>query len=92
MMTEFSAELGLCATYEELLSTCERALEAWSARSEQIRKIHLAGVEVGGEMLRLQARFAKTYAALRRHADNCEHCRLQARRSRPRSFSNSHAA
>jgi hypothetical protein len=92
MNTEFSAELGLCHTYEELLSDCERALEAWSARSEEIQKIHVAGAEVGGEMLRLQARFAKAYERLRRHVEKCENCRLQAKRIRPRGVDRSHAA
>lgn len=90
MNVEFSAELGLCGLYEKLLSDCERALEAWSARSEELRSIHLTGVAIGGELLRLQARFAKAYAALRRHSEKCEHCRLQAKRIRPHAFASSH--
>ena len=82
MKLELSAELGLCSKYEELLNECERALETWSARSEQIRSIHLTGVEVGGELLRLQAHFAKTYATLRRHVARCERCWYLASRSR----------
>jgi hypothetical protein len=92
MNAVFSVELGLCRTYEELLSDCEQALDAWSARREQIRKIHLAGVKIGSEMLQLQARFAKAYAMLRRHAENCEHCRLQAKRVKLRTLDRSTAA
>jgi len=81
MNSVLSAEIGLCSTYEKLLNDCEEALDAWAARSGQIRRIHLTGATVGGELLRLQARFARAYATLRKHIDRCERCQLTAPRT-----------
>ncbi len=91
MKAELSADLGVCSAYEELLRDCEQALEDWSARSEQIRQIHLTGIEVGSELLLLQARFAKAYAVLRKHTQKCPHCSFLARRNDPRGFRRSSA-
>jgi len=92
MKLELSAELGICDQYEKLLNACEQALTAWSVRSEELRRIHLTGVEVGGELLRLQANFAKAYALLRRHTERCERCRSLVGRSRLSAFDAFNAA
>ena len=63
-----------CSEYEALLDQCQFTLAAWSERSESVRRAHLTGEAVGRELLRLQARFAKCYAILQKHTQNCERC------------------
>jgi hypothetical protein len=76
---EFTFEGLLCGEYERLLDDCQRALERWNGRSEQIRQARETGVETGRELLRLQACFAKSYTVLQRHVQRCERCELAAR-------------
>jgi hypothetical protein len=72
-------EVFLCGEYEKLLDQCQQALEAWSLRSEQIRQSRLTGDEVGRELLRLQAYFAKMYCVLQKHTETCPRCQLASR-------------
>jgi len=76
-----SVALGVFAQYEILLKECEAALEAWDERREQIAQSHLSGKEVGDEMLRLQADYAKAYTALRKHVSKCAICQFFLRNS-----------
>jgi hypothetical protein len=71
-------EVSLCSEYENLLNECQRALDRWNERSEQLREGHQAGEATGRELLLLQARFAKAYTVLRRHVERCENCQLVA--------------
>ena len=71
----------VCAQYETLLTECEAALEAWDERREQIAQSGLSGKEVGDEMLRLQADYAKAYTALRKHVSKCAICQFFVRNS-----------
>jgi hypothetical protein len=70
-----------CAQYEILLKECEAASEAWDERREQIAQSGLSGKEVGDEMLRLQADYAKAYTALRKHVSKCAICQFFLRNS-----------
>jgi predicted secreted protein len=79
MTEELSFEFLLCGEYERLLSECQQTLDHWNGRSERIRQAQLSGEEPGRELLRLQARFAKSYAVLQRHIERCERCQLAAR-------------
>ncbi len=90
MKAESSADLGLCGAYEELLRDCEQALEAWSARSEKIRQIHLTGAEVGAELLTLQVRFARAYTTLSAHTEICQRCSFLAKRTSSRESDGLH--
>jgi len=81
MNVELSFE-SLCGEYETFLSQCQDALDHWNARSEHIRHRQLEGEDVGRELLRLQARFAKSYILLQRHIESCDHCQLALRMSR----------
>ena len=65
---------AFCSEYETLLDQCQLALTAWSDRSEYARNAQLSGEAVGRELLRLQARFAKSYDILQKHVHNCERC------------------
>ena len=82
MNDELSFEVLLCAEYERLLNECQDALDHWNERSESIRLARQTGKESGGELLRLQARFAKAYNNLQRHVGRCERCELAARMTR----------
>lgn len=81
MHDEVSFEVLLCGEYERLLNDCQEALDRWNERSEQIRATQQAGIDSGRELLRLQARFAKSYTVLQRHVQRCERCELAARMS-----------
>jgi len=63
-----------CPEYEALLDNCQRALQAWSERSENARSAHVTGEGIGRQLLLLQARFAKSYDTLQRHVHSCERC------------------
>lgn len=69
------------AQYEILLRECEGALEAWDERREQIAQSHLSGKEVGDELRRLQADYAKAYTVFREHVSKCAICRFFLRSS-----------
>jgi hypothetical protein len=72
-------EVLLCEEYERLLKECQKCLHLWNERSEEIRRTRQTGDAAGRELLSLQARFAKSYALLRRHIEECEECQLVAR-------------
>lgn len=76
---ELVYEVLLCGEYEKLLNECQSALDQWNGRSERIRETQQTGEQAGRELLRLQARFAKTYTILQRHVERCERCQLAAR-------------
>ena len=81
MNDEFNFEVLLCDEYQRLLNECQNALDHWNGRSEHLRQASQTGEETGRELLRLQARFAKSYSVLQRHTDHCEQCQLAARMS-----------
>ena len=79
MNDELSFDVLLCGEYEKLLNDCQRALNHWNGRSERIRDAQQTGEQAGRELLRLQARFAKSYTVLQRHVERCDRCQLAAR-------------
>jgi hypothetical protein len=78
MHQEFSFETSLCSEYERLLTICQKALDNWKNRREQIVSSGTSGKQVAAELLRLQANFAKANAQLQQHKGNCELCCLVA--------------
>lgn len=65
---------SFCEQYEELLVQSRQALETWSNRQQEILQLGLHGKDVGDELIRLQANFAKAYARLRQHVRDCPAC------------------
>jgi hypothetical protein len=65
---------SFCDRYEELLVKCQVALERWTQRREEAWQLGLRGRALGGELVRLQADFAKSYAVLQRHVKECPLC------------------
>jgi predicted secreted protein len=76
---ELTVEVLLCREYERLLDECQRSLDDWNARSTEIRQTSQKGEATGRELLRLQARFAKSYTVLQQHIGRCEECQLAVR-------------
>lgn len=79
MASEIAYKTAVCTEYEELLSDCVGALDKWKDRREEIVNRHLSGKEVGDELMRLQADYAKAYTRLERHKNNCALCRFVTR-------------
>jgi hypothetical protein len=69
-----SSKTVFCSRYEEMLTECQNALAAWSTRREEAWRMGLRGKELGGELVRLQADFAKSYARLQKHTRECALC------------------
>jgi hypothetical protein len=73
-----SAASSFCSQYDELLQACQQALDSWAARREEAAQRCLYGKELGDQLTRLQADFAKSYAVLRRHKHECPLCQFAA--------------
>jgi urease accessory protein UreF len=74
----FSSADIFCSKYEELLEACQEALDAWAKRREEAAQLGQHGKELGNELIRLQADFAKSYAVLRKHKQECSLCQFAA--------------
>ncbi len=66
----------VCSQYQRLLEECESALEIWDEHRAEVSVSRLVGREAGDELLRLQAKFARAYAVLQRHSQDCLLCQL----------------
>jgi hypothetical protein len=78
MYSSFLTDSTFCTKYEELLQACQQALDSWAARREDAEQQGLYGKELGDQLMRLQADFAKSYAVLRRHKHECPLCQFAA--------------
>lgn len=76
MGTELSFKTAVCTEHEKLLIVCQKALEIWRTRREEVSASGLSGKPIADELLRLQADYAKAYSRLEKHEDNCELCRF----------------
>lgn len=76
MKSELSFKTAVCSEYERLLKKCQGAFQNWNERRQEICEAHLSGKEVGNELLRLQADYAKAYSLIRRHIHDCELCQF----------------
>jgi hypothetical protein len=74
-----SFKTAVCTEYERLLHECQRALEAWRNRRDQVAKARLTGKQIGDELQMLQANYAKAYANLNKHDRHCELCQFVSR-------------
>lgn len=78
---------SVCSKYEELLVECQNALEVWAKRREEARQMGWHGKEIGGELVRLQAAFAKSYAVLQKHTRECPLCEFVSKIAKDNSQS-----
>ena len=67
MNAEFSFKTAVCTEYESLLIACQKALETWRKRREEITRLGSNRKEAADELLRLQADYAKGYSLLKKH-------------------------
>ena len=63
-----------CETHQGLLDECNAARNEWNSRRAEISKLGLRGKKIDNELMRLQAKFAKSYAMVRSHLRDCECC------------------
>jgi hypothetical protein len=63
-----------CETHQGLLDECNAAQSEWNTRRREISKLGLRGKKIDNELMRLQAKFAKSYAMVRNHLRGCECC------------------
>ena len=79
MSQEVSFKTAVCTDYDELLHDCQDALEIWRRRRNEAARDNLTGKQIGDELQKLQANYAKAYAALNRHDKECELCQFVSR-------------
>jgi hypothetical protein len=75
MSGQLSVETVVCSEYQRLLEECQKALENWNEHRAEIRGSRLIGKEAGDELIRLQAKYARAYTVLRKHAHDCLRCK-----------------
>jgi len=66
----------VCSEYQKLLEECQSALGIWDDHRAEVSNSRLVGREAGDELLRLQAKFARAYAVLQRHPQDCPLCQM----------------
>jgi len=69
----------VCREYQRLLEDCQSALEIWDKHRAEVCESRRTGKEAGDELLRLQAKYARAYAVLQRHSEDCLLCQLVTR-------------
>jgi hypothetical protein len=74
MNNQLSCKTAFCTEYELPLKECQAALELWEQKRQGVCRARSASKDGGNELLGLQAHFAKCYALLRKHVDECELC------------------
>jgi hypothetical protein len=74
MKSDRSLKTAVCFEDERLLIACQEALEKWRSRRENIATSRPSNKALANDLLRLQADYAKAYARLEKHEDNCEIC------------------
>jgi hypothetical protein len=85
-ISEHSFRTAFCTDYEELLFACQKALECWQRRRNELASLGFADKEKSDDLVRLQAAFARSYSRLETHDNHCQLCRFVARIG-SRSFS-----
>jgi hypothetical protein len=91
MSDALSIKTAVCSEYESLLEECQSALESWNQQRAEIFDSGLRGKRLDDELRRLQARFARAYAVLQKHAKDCVLCQFMPRINGDDSESNSQA-
>jgi hypothetical protein len=64
----------LCEEYQRLLKECQIALTEWNKGRAEIHNSGRRGRDTDNELRTLQANFAKAWAVLQYHEQDCEIC------------------
>jgi hypothetical protein len=73
-MSPTAVGVAVCEMYNGLMAECEAARQIWMERRAEIFESGMQGKESDDELRSLQAKYAKSYAALRSHLCACELC------------------
>jgi hypothetical protein len=79
MHAEHPFKTAICTDYENLLFACQRALENWCVRREEVATHGFASKATADELVNLQIAFARAYSRLESHKEHCELCRFVSR-------------
>ena len=75
---EAQFKTAFCPEYEELLVRSHECLERWEALRQEAWNMGLRGRELGGELIRLQSEFARSFSTLQQHIRECKLCAFVA--------------
>jgi len=67
---------SVCSECQRWLEASENAREVWNESRAEICRSRLVGKEAGDQLLRLQAKYARAYAAFQKHVQNCVQARF----------------
>ncbi|HKM66928.1 MAG TPA: hypothetical protein VJX70_07165 [Candidatus Acidoferrum sp.] len=76
MNNELEFRTAICSDYESLLKESQQALVTWRERSEEVSRFGLHGKQIGAELQKLQAEYARAYSRLEQHAKHCLICQF----------------
>jgi hypothetical protein len=76
MSAQPHANTEVCSECQRLLEASENAREVWNEHRVEICRSRLVGKEAGDQLLRLQAKYARAYAAFQKHVQNCVQARF----------------
>jgi hypothetical protein len=76
MNKQLCINTAICDEYQKLLEECQSALEIWDGHRAEVSNSRLAGKKAGDELSGLQAKFARAYAVLQRHPQDCPLCQI----------------
>jgi hypothetical protein len=85
MDSEPSFRTAICSDYEKLLFACQRSLEIWRERKDEVASQGFISKQTADELVRLQANYARAYSRLESHDGHCELCCFVARIGRRES-------
>jgi hypothetical protein len=74
MTKQLSLTTMVCNEYQQLLEQSKHARDIWDERRTEICRSRLVAKEIGDELLRLQANYARAYTRLRKHVSTCRRC------------------
>jgi hypothetical protein len=74
MTKQLSTTTMVCNEYQQLLEQSKRTRDIWDECREEICRSRLVAREIGDELLRLQANYARAYTLLRKHVNTCRRC------------------
>ena len=76
MQSQHSFKTAFCTEYEKLLFACQKALENWRARREEVEVIGFVSKRTADDLVKLQTDYARAYSKLESHEDFCELCQF----------------
>ncbi|HTZ48740.1 MAG TPA: hypothetical protein VMH20_14185 [Verrucomicrobiae bacterium] len=91
MHSQPSFRTAICIDYERLLYACQRALENLHQLQKQIASLSPGDAEASNQLLRLEAAYARAFAHLESHDEQCQLCRFVSKLAH-RNFSSSSIA